>query len=96
MKIEARINGGPERMGAVKKFEIVDSLPEAGELVDMFDPGYVWGEASELVLDPEQRIDDEEEHSSYTFWSVPEISTEDEDEAPQIRYFALKDGGSNE
>lgn len=96
MKIKARINGGPERMGAVKKFEIVDGLPEAGELVDMSDPGYVWGEASEVVLDPEQGIADEDEHVYYTFWSVPEISTEDEDEAPQIRYFALKDGGSDE
>lgn len=76
MKIEARIYGTVERMGAIKRFEVVDTLPEQGERVDLGDPGYVWDEPQKVRLDHEQGTPDDDLHDEYDFYVVWDIDTE--------------------
>lgn len=85
--MKARIYGDDNRQGKIKDFEIVNSLPEKGDDVNFGDPGYVWGDAWEARLDPEQRHRDENEIGNYDFWVVPEIDAED-GETVELHYFA--------
>ena len=94
-KITAHIKGG-NRQGPMKKFEIMDELPEAGELVDMHDPGYIWGEPMRVILDPEQRTGHDDEIMGYDFYKVPEISTDDPDEEPGLRWIAIRSEAADE
>lgn len=85
--MKARLYGSESRQGKLKDFEVVDSLPEKGDAVNFGDPGYVWGDAQEARLDPEQRHRDENEIGNYDFWVVPEIDVED-GETVELHYFA--------
>ena len=87
--ITAHIRGWGKQ-GPLKKFEIMDTLPKEGELVDMFDPGYKWGQPEKLILDPEQRTGHDEEIDQYDFYNVLEISTDAPKEDPGIRYIAIR------
>ena len=68
MKIKARIYGNINRAGAVVNFEVVNTLPETGEPIDMQDPDWIWSRFEKVHLDPEQRTGDDDEHANYTLF----------------------------
>ena len=86
--ITAHVYGG-NKQGTLKKFEIMDELPKAGNLVDMWDPEYIWGEPEAVRLDPEQRTGHDDEIDKYEFYKVEEISVETPEDGGEIKYIAI-------
>lgn len=84
--IIARLNGG-DRQGVVRRFEVVDVLPEVGEREDR-DDDRIYTNIYEASLDPEQGIDNDMELLEYKFY-VAEVTDITENEVVYDDYFAI-------
>lgn len=87
-RIKARLYGTSNRMGAIKDFEVIDSLPETGEPIDMHDPDWIWSRFEKVHLDPEQRTGDDDEHANYMFFEGIQKNLDTDEEYPGY-YFAV-------